>query len=263
MRRRPVLIDTHVHLDAAEFDDDREQVIARARAAGVGRFVVPAVERRGFDAVERLADDHRGIVHALGIHPLYTMRAAREDLELLDQRLNRGRAIAVGEIGLDHYVTDVDRGVQLEFFTAQLRLAARHGLPVILHVRRAIDPILAQLRRIPVPGGIAHAFNGSRQQADILIGRGFKLGFGGSMSYGGSTRIRELAASLPLEAIVLETDAPDIAPEWARGRRNEPANLARYAGILAELRGMAPEEVADVTTANAIQVLHWPPLEEE
>jgi len=258
MRGLPVLIDTHVHLDAAEFDDDREQVIARARAAGVGRFVVPAVERQGFDAVERLAANDPGVGHALGIHPLYTMRAEREDLDVLDQRLKTGRAIAVGEIGLDHYVTDVDRGVQLEFFAAQLRLAARHGLPVILHVRRAIDPILAQLRRIPVPGGIAHAFNGSRQQADILIGMGFKLGFGGSMSYRGSTRIRELAASLPIASIVLETDAPDIPPEWARDRRNEPANLARYAEILAGLRGMRPEEVAEATTRNATEVLRWP-----
>ena len=262
-----MLIDTHIHLDAAEFNPDRQQLIDTARAAGVGGFVIPAVGRSNFAAVEQLAAASADMCCALGIHPLYVMQAQQEDLSLLDQRLGEGAALAIGEIGLDHFVADVDRERQLEFFVAQLKLARKHDLPVILHVRRAIDPILKQLRRIGVTGGIAHAFNGSRQQAEIFIGLGFKLGFGGAMTYSGSTRIRELAASLPLDAIdvgdalrrtiVLETDAPDIPPEWAQGQRNEPANLQRYATLLARLRGIGVDEVIAATGRNAVQVLRW------
>lgn len=254
-----MLIDTHIHLDAAEFDPDRQQLIDAARAAGVRGFVLPAVERANFDAVQNLAAAHPDMGFALGIHPLFVMSAQMEDLKVLDARLGEGRALAVGEIGLDHFVTNVDRARQLTFFTAQLKLARQHDLPVILHVRRAIDPILQQLRRIKVKGGIAHAFNGSRQQAEAFIALGFKLGFGGTMSFDGSSRIRQLAATLPLEAIVLETDAPDIPPEWAQGQRNEPANLVRYARILAELRGISVDEVTTATGRNAAQVLGWPP----
>ncbi|WP_418646697.1 TatD family hydrolase [Thauera butanivorans] len=256
-----MLIDTHIHLDAAEFDADRGQVIDAARAKGVAGFVVPAVERANFDAVRGIAAENADIGFALGIHPMYVMPARMDDVDVLDEYLGEGGAVAVGEIGLDHFVPGIDHERQLGFFVAQLKLARRHGLPVILHVRRAIDPILKQLRRIGVPGGIAHAFNGSRQQADALIGLGFKLGFGGTMSFSGSTRIRELAAALPLGAIVLETDAPDIPPEWARGRRNEPANLLRYASILAELRSATVEEIIAATGRNAIEVLRWRPGE--
>ncbi|MCV2216261.1 TatD family hydrolase [Thauera sp. Sel9] len=254
-----MLIDTHIHLDAAEFDADRGQAIDSARASGVAGFVVPAVERANFDAVRGIAAENADACFALGIHPMYVMPARMDDLEVLDECLGEGGAVAVGEIGLDHFVPGIDHARQLEFFVAQLALARRHGLPVILHVRRAIDPILKQLRRIGGAGGIAHAFNGSRQQADALIGLGFKLGFGGTMSFSGSTRIRELAATLPLDAIVLETDAPDIPPEWARGQRNEPANLSRYASILAELRKVPVEEIIAATGRNAIEVLRWQP----
>ena len=162
-----MLIDTHIHLDAAEFDADRPQLIEGARRAGVGGFVVPAVDRSSFDAVAALASAHEDICFALGIHPLYVMQVQEADLEQLDVRLGEGRAVAVGEIGLDHFVADVDHARQLEFFVAQLRLAKRHDLPVILHVRRAIDPILKQLRRIGVKGGIAHAFYG-RLPGDVV-----------------------------------------------------------------------------------------------
>lgn len=245
------LTDTHVHLDAAAFDVDRANVLAQARAAGVVRFVVPAVDVHSFDRVAALSRDCADIHHALGIHPLYVMEAAEEDVDVLETRLGSGSALAVGEIGLDAHVTDVALDVQERYFVAQLRLAQRFGLPVILHVRRAVDAILKQLRRIEVCGGIAHAFNGSRQQADTLIAMGFKLGFGGAMTFEGSRRIRSLASSVPLDAIVLETDAPDMAPAWGQGRRNEPANLARYAEVLARLRGIDLEEVAAATSSNA------------
>lgn len=257
-RRAAVLIDSHLHLDAAEFDADRAAVLAAARAAGVGGFVVPAVEAANFDAVAALSAAHADVRHACGIHPLYAARARGEDLERLDQCLGDGTALAVGEIGLDHFVAGLDPAVQEACFVAQLKLARKHGLPVILHVRRAVDAVLRQLRRIEVPGGIAHAFNGSRQQAEMLLAMGFRLGFGGAMTFSGSTRIRTLAATLPLQAIVLETDAPDMAPAWAQGQRNEPANLARYARVLAELRGSDPAEIAAQTTANVRAALGWP-----
>ena len=255
-----MLIDSHVHLDASEFAADRDEVIGNARAAGVQGFVVPAVDRQSFDAVLALAAARRDVCPALGIHPMYVMGACEDDLDVLEAHLARGAARAVGEIGLDHFVTDVDPVRQLDFFVAQLKLARRHDLPVILHVRRAVDPILKQLRRIGVRGGIAHAFNGSRQQAQMFIDLGFRLGFGGAMSFEGSGRIRELARTLPLSAIVLETDAPDIPPAWAQGERNVPANLARYAALLAQLRGISTDEVVETTGRNVCEVLGgWQP----
>jgi TatD DNase family protein len=246
-----MLIDTHIHLDADEFSPDRQSVIDAARAAGVGAFVVPAVTAAGFDALDTFADATPNVARAYGLHPLYIDRARQEDLELLTQRLARPDAVAVGEIGLDGYIPAPDLATQLPWFEAQLALAKRFDLPVILHVRHAVEPIIRSLKKVGVGGGIAHAFNGSRQQADTLLAMGFKLGFGGTLTYPGSHRIRALAASLPLTAMVLETDAPDMSPEWARGQRNAPVNLVRIAETLAALRGEPLAEVIAATEANA------------
>jgi TatD DNase family protein len=250
-----MLVDSHCHLDASEFDGDRDAVLAAARSAGVGCFLVPGVEVVGFPGLAALAAAHADIYPAYGIHPLFVARASDADLDELDAWLSRPETVAVGEIGLDGFVPDLPRDRLERFYERQLQLARRHGLPVILHVRRAVEDIIRYLRRHTVPGGIAHAFNGSRQQAETLIAMGFALGFGGAMSFAGSTRIRQLAATLPLESIVLETDAPDIPPEWNRGGRNEPCNLARYAEILATLRGIGVEEVAAATARNARRVV--------
>ncbi len=250
-----MLVDTHCHLDAAEFDADRDSVAQAALAAGVGRIVIPAVERANFGAVTSLCRDYSACAAAYGIHPLYVDRAREEDLDALGETLDREQPLAVGEIGLDRHVDPRDDARQEFWFAAQLQLARERDLPVLLHVRRAVDPVLKHLRRSRVPGGIAHAFNGSRQQADEFIKLGFKLGFGGAMSFPGSRRIRELAATLPIDAIVLETDAPDIPPAWRVGRRNSPDQLARIAEVLAELRGTTPAEIAAATTANALAVL--------
>lgn len=250
-----MLIDTHLHLDAAEFDPDRDEVLNGCRTAGVGGFVVPSVDRDSFTRVALLAEGNLDIHPAFGIHPLFVGAAIDDDIAVLEATLQSGRCVAVGEIGLDHYVTDVDPDRQLYFFSAQLRLAQRFELPVILHLRRAQDDVLKQLRRIRVCGGIAHAFNGSRQQADAFMSLGFKLGFGGAMTFEGSRRIRRLAAELPLEAIVLETDAPDMAPAWGQGRRNEPVNLVRYAQVLADLRGTTVDEIITATGCNAVAAL--------
>ena len=257
-------IDTHCHLDAAEFDADRDAVVARARAAGVMLQVLPAVEAANFEAVRALAHAH-GLAYALGIHPLFVDRADDGDLDRLDAALSerRGdpRLVAVGEIGLDHFVPGHDRARQERFYAAQLKIAQRHGLPVILHVRRSADGLLKQLRRTEVPGGIAHAFNGSAQQAQAFVDLGFRLGFGGAATFDRALRIRELARTLPLSAIVTETDAPDIPPHWlyrtagqrALGEtsRNEPAELPRIAAELAALRGLPIDAFAAATRANA------------
>ena len=250
-----MLIDTHCHLDAAEFDADREAVVARAEQQGISGIVVPAVERSNFAAVSSICRDYALCRPAYGIHPMYVNRAREGDLDALLDTLSRNDAVAIGEIGLDYFVPDHDKDRQDFWFSAQLRIARDTGLPVILHVRKAVDAVLAQLRRIKVSGGIAHAFNGSRQQADEFMRLGFRLGFGGAMTHPRATRLRDLAATLPLESIVLETDAPDIPPEWLGRGRNEPGELHRIAGILAELRGMPLSEVIAATGQNAQAVL--------
>ena len=250
-----MLIDTHCHLDAAEFDADRDAVHAAALAAGVERIVVPAVAVDSFFKTKSVVALYSGCVAAYGIHPLYVGGARDDDLRVLRDWLQREQPVAIGEIGLDFYVTDSDPARQEFFFVEQLKLAREFDLPVLLHVRRAVDPVLKQLRRFRVRGGIAHAFSGSRQQADEFIKLGFKLGFGGAMTFSGSTRIRALAAGLPAEAIVLETDAPDIPPAWLNGGRNTPGELPRIAAVLAELRGASIAEVAAASNAAAREVL--------
>jgi TatD DNase family protein len=250
------LVDSHCHLDAAEFAADRDAVVTAALVAGVERIVVPAIGRENFDAVLALPQRYSACTPALGIHPLYVERAQPADLELLREKVSSSRPVAIGEIGLDFFVEPHDRALQEYYFVEQLRIARDAGLPVLLHVRKSVDQILKHLRRIEVPGGIAHAFNGSRQQAEMLLAMGFKLGFGGAMTWSRALHLRELAATLPLEAIVLETDAPDIPPQWlGRGGRNAPAELLRIAGVLAELRGMKYAEIALATRENTRNVL--------
>lgn len=266
-------IDTHCHLDAAEFAGDVSAVRARAVAARVARCVIPAIEVAAFDAVRALA--HRfGDAYALGVHPMAVGGAADDALARLDAALGAHaddpHLVAVGEIGLDYFVPELAAGPlrdqQEHLYREQLRLARRHGLPVILHVRRSVDQILKGLRDIGAVGGIAHAFNGSRQQADMLLALGFRLGFGGAVTYERASRLRALAAELPADAIVMETDAPDIPPHWlyttaeqradgqAQGR-NEPAELPRIGAEVARLRGVAADDWAVITTANALAAL--------
>ncbi len=244
------LIDTHCHLDAAEFAADRDALVEQSRLAGIQQIVVPGVAVDLFPAVKSCCTRYPECMPAYGIHPLYVDQARPEHLLELRRWLSTENPVAVGEIGLDFYIPNPDEAKQTHFFVEQLKLAREFDLPVILHVRRAIDPILKQLRRIGVRSGVAHAFNGSRQQADEFIKLGFALGFGGAMTYDGSSRIRTLATTLPLENIVLETDAPDIPPAWLNRGRNTPAELARIADVLAGLRGV-DREIVEKTTAEA------------
>jgi len=255
-----MLIDTHCHLDAPEFDPDRDAVVADARAAGVGRIVVPAVTAAHFGTVRALAARHDLVRYALGIHPMFVDRADEADLGRLRlavaQAMDDPRFVGIGEIGLDHFVPGLDRERQERFLAEQLRIARDFDLPVILHVRRAQDAVLKQLRRLPPRAGIAHAFNGSRQQAQAFIDRGCVLGFGGAMTFTRALQIRRLAAELPLEACVLETDAPDIAPAWVAPARNQPGQLAAIAAAFGAIRDLPVETVVAATAANARRVLH-------
>lgn len=254
-----MLVDTHCHLDAAEFDGDRDAVRERAFAAGVGAIVVPAVEVANFEAVRALAAADARIVYALGIHPMYVDRAGEGDLDALRAALAAAiddpALVAVGEIGLDFFEPGLDRARQERFFRAQLALAREFGLPVLMHVRRSQDVILKHLRAVRPPGGIAHAFNGSLQQATQCLELGIALGFGGAMTYDRALQLRRLVRELPPDAHVLETDAPDIPPEWIARRRNEPAELARIAQVFAGLRGEPLDAVVARTADNAVRAM--------
>ncbi len=257
-------IDTHCHLDAAEFDDDRDAVVARAQAAGVGMLVIPVGGIDDHAKARAIARQH-GFAYALGMHPLWLDTATEEDIDRLraavQQSLGEGdtHLVAVGEIGIDGHVPGLDMARQEWFFREQLRVAREAGLPVIVHVRRTADLLLKHLRRIEVPGGIVHAWNGSAQQAGQFVARGFRLGFGGSLTYSGSQRIRRHAAALGETAWVLETDAPYILPEWRRlpdrTEASEPCDLARIAATMAGLRGVSLSELQQAASDNAVAAL--------
>lgn len=273
-------IDTHCHLDAPEFKENHALAHSqRAKAAinNVALCILQGVMVANFDTVRRMAHQ-LGDAYALGIHPLFVPRAQDGDLDRLDQALTTHREdprlVALGEIGLDYFVPALQAPAMLArqqfFYRAQLKLAKKHGLPVILHVRRSTDHVLKHLRAVAGPGGrwqgIAHAFNGSPQQAQACIDIGLKLGFGGAMTFEAAHQLRRLAASLPLESLVLETDAPDIPPQWlyataaqrAAGQPqgiNSPAELPRIGAVLADLRGVPVDQIEAATTANALAAL--------
>ena len=254
------MIDTHCHLNAREFDTDRDAVVAAAREAGVTTLILPSVEVSGFPAVRACCQRYPGCHPAYGIHPLYVGAAREDDLYTLRQWLRdeisgEHPPVAVGEIGLDFFVPGHDASRQEQFFIEQLQIAAEFDLPVLLHVRRAVDQVLKCLRHSKVRRGIAHAFNGSRQQAQAFIDLGFKLGFGGAMTWPRATRIRQLATELPLESIVLETDAPDMSPVWRQGQRNSPDQLPLIAATLADLTRLPPGRILEQTNANALAVI--------
>jgi TatD DNase family protein len=277
-------LDSHCHLDAPEFDLDRKAVMQNAQLQGVAWCVMPAVQAKDFLSLQKLAQEFHQ-PYALGIHPLYVPQAQEQDLDFLaqciegalakdDQGLRSdARLVAVGEIGLDFFVPALCEPAMREkqefFYHAQLKLAQKFKLPVILHVRKSADELLKGLRRHEVQGGIAHAFNGSFQQAQTFIEMGFALGFGGALTFDRALQLRRLATELPLSALVLETDAPDIPPHWlyktqaerksehglAVQARNEPSQLPRIGAVLAQLRGLSVSDIAAATLANAQRVL--------
>jgi TatD DNase family protein len=256
-------IDTHCHLDAHEFGADAAGVARRAGEAGVSMIVIPAVERGNFGAVAALAAAAPNASYALGIHPIYVPQARDEDLQALRTAVQAALAdpnfVGIGEIGLDFFIPMLCeppmREKQARFFREQLRIARDFDLPVLMHVRRSPDQVLKNLRQIRPPCGIAHAFNGSFQQAQAFIDLGFHLGFGGAMTFTRALQIRRLATSLPLESIVLETDAPDMSPAWVHPARNSPEHLPGIGAALAGLRGVEEAAIQAVAHRNALAAI--------
>lgn len=256
------LIDSHTHLDFPDFDPDRSQVLARSRVLGVERMVLLGVNQPHWQRMWDLVQTDRQLYAAFGLHPVYLAQHRAEHLAELAEWLNRlaghAQVCAVGEIGLDYFLPELDRDAQQDLFEAQLKLAADVQLPALLHVRRSHAQVIATLKRIRVKrGGIIHAFAGSREEAREYIKLGFKLGLGGAATWPQALRLRKVIADLPLNAIVLETDSPDMAPVMYPNQRNSPEHLPDICRALAEVMGLDPEQLAEVTTANTCQVFGW------
>ena len=256
------LIDTHTHLDFADFDTDRREVLAHSRELGVRRMVVLGVYQQNWQRLWDLVQADEGLFAAFGLHPVYLDDHRPADLTALADWLSRlhghRQLCAVGEIGLDYFLQTLDRERQQALFEAQLQLAVDFQLPALLHVRRSHAAVIATLKRIRLPrGGIIHAFAGSREEAHEYIKLGFKLGLGGAATWPQALRMHKVLAHLPLDAVVLETDAPDMAPAMYPGRRNSPEHLPAICGALAERMGTSPLMLAEASTRNACELFNW------
>lgn len=245
------LVDSHSHFDAAEFDADRAVVHARALASGIDTQVVPAVDGAGWPKLKAVCAQFAGLHPAYGLHPMYLASHRPEHLRELQQWIEREQPVAVGECGLDYFVEGLDADAQQLYFDAQLQLAREFDLPVIVHARRAVDAVIASIRKVGGLRGVVHSFSGSAEQAAQLHKLGFLLGIGGPVTYERANRLRGIVATMPLEQLLLETDAPDQPDSSHRGERNEPAYLTKVLEVVAELRGASREDVAAQTTANA------------
>lgn len=252
------LIDTHCHLDADPLREDLGERLARARADGVTTFLVPAIHQGQWALQAEVVARHEGVYGAYGLHPCYMALHDLRQVDALEQALNDYKAVAVGEIGLDFFIDPHDVTAQIALLEAQLNVARNLGLPVILHARKSHDLLLRSLRRIPVPGGIVHAFSGSLQQAQAFVEMGFLIGFGGGVTYDRANKLRTILNALSLDAIALETDAPDIPPCFARDVPNTPEHLRRIADIVAGLKGVALEELAQTTTRRVRAIFRLP-----
>lgn len=245
------LVDSHVHLDHAAFAHDRADVIERASAAGVSAMVIPATSAHSWPGIRKLCDEHRNLHPAFGLHPMFLQEHAPEHVDALSSWLNGKRAVAVGEIGLDFHVKDLDLDLQRNYFARQLRLAQEEDLPVIVHARGALEEVTLSLRRVGGLRGVVHSFSGSEQQAENLWKLGFHLGIGGPVTYERAQRLRRIVSGMPLEYLLLESDAPDQPDAGYRGQRNEPFRVAEIARCVANLRGESETAIAAATGANA------------
>ncbi len=254
----PELIDSHSHIDDARFDADRGQVLARARQAGVRTQIVPAITAASWPGLKQVCHEHTGLYPAYGLHPIFIAEHGPGDLERLPQWLQRERPVAVGECGLDFWIDAPQPERQREIFLGQLRLAREFDLPVIVHARKALDEVIANLRRIGGLRGVLHSFSGSLQQAQQLWRLGFHLGIGGPVTYPRAQRLRRIVAQMPIEHLLLETDSPDQPLSGHQGRRNEPARLPQVLAVVAQLRGQSPAALAAATSANARQLFKLP-----
>lgn len=252
------LIDSHCHLDAVEFDADRAMVIQRAQAAGVGMQVVPATHAEAWPGLREVCAGAPGLYPAYGLHPVFLEQHTLAHLDALAGWIAREQPVAVGECGLDYFIDALDRDAQQYYFEAQLELARDHDLAVIVHARRAVDATIAAIRRVGKLRGVVHSFSGSPEQARQLRELGFMIGLGGPITYERARRLRRLVAEMPLDQLLLETDAPDQPDANNRGGRNEPALLVRVLDVVASLRGQDREEIAAATTANTRRLFNLP-----
>lgn len=253
-----MLVDSHCHLDAREFAPDREAVIERARNAGVTRQVLPAVDAQGWPQLREICSSNEGLFPAYGLHPMYLSSHRREHLQELGEWIAREKPVAVGECGLDYFVEGPDAQAQQFYFDGQLVFARDFDLPLIVHARRAVDAVIASFKRIGGLRGVVHSFSGSPEQARQLWQLGFMIGIGGPATYDRANRLRGLVTRMPLEYLLLETDAPDQPDSGIRGQRNEPARLPFICETIARLRGEDPAAVAAATTANAGRLFNLP-----
>ncbi len=252
------LIDSHCHLDFSHFNDDRDELLAKCSKVHINKFVLPGVVAAGWPALMRLVDDYPSMWGALGLHPMFMHKHQSQHIELLETYLMSWNALAVGEIGLDFYASQSNADTQIMLFKQQLNLAKQMQLPVILHVRKAHDQVLSLLRKFQLNGGIVHAFSGSEQQARQYIDLGFVLGVGGVITYPRATRLRKTLSALPLSALVLESDAPDMSPSQNAGERNTPLSLLHSVTELSRLHHLPAEEIAKQTSNNVQRVLNLP-----
>jgi len=261
------VFDSHCHLDAPEFNADRLQVLARARAKGVDALVLPAVRAADFQGLAEICAPDAGLAFALGLHPICLPEHQAAHLDQLQLALQNGitlegfevqRAIAVGECGLDYFLPDLNPALQMAYFEAQLRFAREFDLPIIVHARRAHDAVLHALRRFGIRKGIVHSFAGSEVQAEVLFKMGIHIGIGGPVTYPRAQRLRRIVAAMPVEYLLLETDAPDQPLHGRQGQRNEPAHLAEVASCVAALRNLSLEALVSAVDANSRALFQHP-----
>jgi TatD DNase family protein len=254
-----MLFDSHCHLDAAEFDRDRDAVIARAQAAGVMRQLVPAVTAAGWPKLRDICAGTAGLFPAYGLHPMFLAEHRDQHLLQLRDWIERERPLAIGECGLDFFIDGLDPAAQQRFFHGQLELAREYALPLIVHARRSVDAVIAAIKRGGSGvRGVVHSFSGSAEHARQLAQLDFMIGLGGPVTYDRANRLRKIAAGVPIEWLLLETDAPDQPDAGIRGQRNEPARLATVLQTIAELRDEDPAVIAAATTANAERLFGLP-----
>jgi len=248
------LIDSHCHLDDDRFDDCRGQVIAEAAQVGVTRMVIPATTANRWDKVKQVCADHDGLYPAYGLHPMFVEQHHVSHLRELDEWLEREKPIAVGECGIDFFHSKVDAKWQRQLFLEQLQLANSHRLPLIVHVRKALDEVISLLRKYAQHGGVVHSFAGSQQQALQLHDLGFKLGIAATVGFERARKLRAVVAALPDDALLLESDAPDQPGAAHRGQLNQPAYILEHLQTMAELRQCAIADLADTLNRNADQL---------
>ena len=246
-----MIIDSHCHFDFEDFDPDRDQALAEARSAGVEKIIVPAIAADSWPRVKKTCDQYAECYPAYGLHPYYIDQHEQQHLQQLEQWIEKEQPVALGECGLDYYLKNLCREKQLDFFEAQLAIAQQHDLPVVIHSRKATEQVILSLRKFPGLSGMIHSYSGSLEQARQLIDMGFYISFGGAITYDRASKLRSIASQLPLDYILVETDAPDQPDLKHHGQRNQPKYICEVVKTLSALRNLPGDEITEITSRNA------------